>query len=75
MPAVGPFLCGHIFQELCNCSVCISHPDHRARNRLLRLKRIVHQKDTGLACIYIMFIFRVCEEAQLSFLAMLDFSK
>ena len=75
MPAVGPFLCGYIFQELGNGSVCICHPDHRARNRLLRLERIVHQKDTGLAGIYIMFIFRVCEEAQLSFLAMLDFSK
>lgn len=70
--AMALFLVRNVFEESCDRAVCVGYTDHGRSNRLLWLKTLVDQQDACLAGIDVLFVFRVCEEAELTCLAMFD---
>ena len=69
------FLVRDIFEEFGDRRIGVVHPDHRGRNRLLRLERLVYQKDGCLASIDVLLVFGVGEKTKGSGFSVLDLGK
>ena len=62
-----------VLEELCDSRISVIHPHHCGGDRLAGLESLVDQQYAGPAGIYVLLVFGICEEAELSGLAVLYF--